>query len=183
MKTTQQGLTLIELMIVIAIIGILATLAVPSFTGLFEASRLKGAVETLTSDLSLARSEAIRKNQPIFFNIETSASTWCYSIGTTAITDVCKCNAATPDAGCSIKQIKSTAFPKVLINKTTFEDSIQFEPIRGQLLTADNAKRTLKITSASNKIIYATARLLGTIKLCSPSGYAGYPSTTGTSCI
>lgn len=48
---TQHGLTLLELVVVIAILGIIASFAVPSFTSSIAQARLKLVVETLRSDL------------------------------------------------------------------------------------------------------------------------------------
>lgn len=44
MKTTQQGFTLIELMIVIAIIGILAAVAIPQYTDYMKRSQVSEAI-------------------------------------------------------------------------------------------------------------------------------------------
>lgn len=57
----NQGFTMIELMIVVAIMAILIALAAPSFTPLIERWRVRDSAETLTSSLYYARSEAIKR--------------------------------------------------------------------------------------------------------------------------
>lgn len=57
----HRGFTMIEVMVVIAIMGVLATLAAPSFTPMIERWRVRQAVESLTSTIYYARSEAIKR--------------------------------------------------------------------------------------------------------------------------
>ncbi len=54
-----RGFSMIELMIVIVIIGIMTSLAVPKFGKTFQRMKLKGAARDLSSDFRLARSKAI----------------------------------------------------------------------------------------------------------------------------
>ncbi len=58
----NKGLTLIELMVVIAIIGILASLAAPSFNTILRQQKVIGEANLLFSLVYIARSEAIKRN-------------------------------------------------------------------------------------------------------------------------
>lgn len=63
--TSCQGFTLVELMVVVALLAILATLATPSWLELLTRNRVRSAVNDFTSSLHLARSEAVRLNSAV----------------------------------------------------------------------------------------------------------------------
>ena len=56
----SKGFTLIELMVVLTITAVLATLAAPSFTRLIQSNTISSSVNTFLADIRFARSEAIR---------------------------------------------------------------------------------------------------------------------------
>jgi len=60
-----SGFTLTELLVVLAVAGILATMAVPSFKSLVQSQRVKNASFELYAALSLARNEAIKRNSDV----------------------------------------------------------------------------------------------------------------------
>lgn len=61
-RRAARGFTLIELMIVLAIAGILLGTGVPAVTGLIRSMRLTSAANDLFAGFLLARSEAVKRN-------------------------------------------------------------------------------------------------------------------------
>jgi type IV fimbrial biogenesis protein FimT len=68
------GLTLIELLMALAVAGILLAIAGPSFREAIQANRLTSAANELTAAVQLARAEAIRNNRRVTLCRSTDSS-------------------------------------------------------------------------------------------------------------
>lgn len=75
----QKGFTLIELMVTIAVLAIAVSIAVPSFQGVIEESRVSTQTNTLISALNLARSEAVKRGNTVGLTAAGGdfAAGWC----------------------------------------------------------------------------------------------------------
>lgn len=160
-----SGFTLVEMMVVIAIITILASVAIPSFGSFFDRHRLRGAADTLFGDLQFARMEAIRNNQFVFVNIKTGSS-WCYGM---KVGSACDCSKPSSDANyCSLKLVNANGNTGTTLSTSTFAADPSFDPVQGLASQAGSAT----FTSTANAQAQISLSLLGMVSLCTPSGSA-----------
>lgn len=189
-----KGFTLIETMIVLALLGILVAMAVPSFSKMIERKRLGGAAEMVYEQLTYAKGQTIKRSKPIRVEFLADGSdTW--QIG---ITDKANCNLTITDEtdanACTIDYDNDSSTADPLLMRTTSLDTdgnsiygkvkmatpsfaggiprTGFNPLRG---TAAGGTVTLN----SNKFNYQLQIRLtsvGRIIVCDPgTGVIGYP--------
>ncbi|TXT40107.1 MAG: type IV fimbrial bioproteinis protein FimT [Comamonadaceae bacterium] len=74
LHSKPHGFTLIEVMVSLAILGLLAALGAPSFSDSIRRFRVKGISDDLMASIQLARVEAIRRGRPVALIRELASS-------------------------------------------------------------------------------------------------------------
>ena len=171
-----NGFTLIELMVVIAVLAIVVTLAVPGMGNFLDSNKLRGAASQLYADMQYARSESIKQNLNISISLTSNGGTsWCYGISTNAscdctITDPTDVTACTlPQSGTNIlKTGQSSDFEGVRITSPSGanQNIATFDPVRG-IATATGS---VVFESHNNLETHVTVSALGKVSACTPSG-------------
>lgn len=76
----QNGFNLLELMVTIAIVGIVAAIAYPSMQEVLAAQRVRAASSAVHESLIMARAEALKRNTTISFVTAGLADGWSVQI-------------------------------------------------------------------------------------------------------
>ena len=73
---TARGFTLLELLVVIAVAAILASIALPNFSSQIASSHAQSLMNQFASDVSWARSKAVASDETVTMNFNNPACTW-----------------------------------------------------------------------------------------------------------
>lgn len=76
----HAGFTLVEIMIGLAIMAILMTMGLPSFTAWLQKGQIRTAAEAIQNGLMLARAEAVRRNTKVGFSMNGPGSSWSVAV-------------------------------------------------------------------------------------------------------
>ena len=155
--TRGRGLTLIEVLATLAITGILAGLAAPSFLSTIARTRLEGVVNGLSIDLQYARSEAIRRRTSATLTVAEGGASYSVSY-------------IVPSTN-AVVTLRTVTMPADVTLAATAP--VVFDALRGiapsQTLTGSNSKLSAQLQVLTNAN--------GRVQTCTPSGeFTGYPA-------
>jgi type IV fimbrial biogenesis protein FimT len=163
------GLTMIELLVTVAILAILGSLAAPSFTTLIDKYRILSASTNLTSDLNLARVEAIKRNSRVLVCISNSTNSGC-AAGNNWGAGWLICVDADYDNTCDVVASTSPNYPNPFVIRSAVSSGLTLTATAGATnivrfnpngtavastlsLTGTSHSRTIAITLTGNIIV------------------------------
>jgi type IV fimbrial biogenesis protein FimT len=94
----HAGFTLVELVIVVAIIGIAASIGAPSYRAWIQNTKVRTATESIFNGVQKARAEALMRNTPVKFTLDAN-SAWTVECVTAALC---------PDLPAGVVEIRSS---------------------------------------------------------------------------
>jgi type IV fimbrial biogenesis protein FimT len=163
----QRGVTLIECCATLAIVGILAGTALPSFDSLVKTHRLEGQAAEMAIDLRYVRSEAVARNQGVRVSFHSTAGGTCTLIHTGSTAD-CNCDSSGTASCTGGSSVLKTLFQPYASGMSIDANvaSMRFDPNNGTVTPA----ATVRVTGADGRAIHHVVNILGRVRSCSPAG-------------
>ncbi|HEY5634622.1 MAG TPA: GspH/FimT family pseudopilin [Burkholderiaceae bacterium] len=178
LKRRATGFTVVELCVAMAVLGVVAVLATPSFEEFRLRERVKGAANNLYADLQFARSESVQRNARVSLAF-TTGTAWCYGIheGNAA----CDCGVAN---SCNIKTVSSADYPRVTMAPASFVSAsgtsnwYLIDPRVGQSIDAAGAAVNGTVQfGIGGRALRGEVNAMGRVRLCAAADpIPGYPA-------
>ena len=187
-RSRVAAFTLIELMIVVALVAIIMALAAPSLRDMILMQRLQGVNAQVVADLAFARSEAVRRGtfvQVRFQSVSGPTGMSCYIIYArpdNLATPQCDCTAAegsrcTSAGTVEIRTVQLPNAESVSVTSLSTFDHITISPRTGALSRADGDLMNSPLALFSVETAIDSSRkfqnyfgLSGRVGYCVPTG-------------
>lgn len=177
----DRGLTIIEIMAVLLVLGVLITLVAPSMRGMIQRQHVQGVHDQIVTDLQLARSELTARPTSIAVQFGGNASITCYTIHTVDAGAACDCT-RTPGQACLpagvVQEIKTVQVPRAqgvsLAASSPSGTTVTFAPPQG-VATPDDL--VINVQGDAGGQLRTSVQSLRSPTVCSPGGsFRGVPA-------
>lgn len=171
----SRGFTLIELIVAMTVLAIIVGYVMSSFSGMLARQRLQAAAENLYDYLTLARTEAISRNNVVYVSV-ISGTAWCFGMDDSA---GCTCNTSND---CQIdgatRVTNNDAYSGITLTSVGAGlNQFSYNERRGMPQnTAGTASVSGNITFTNSQGDSLTLQLnsVGRLKLCTSTSFRGY---------
>ena len=178
-RSYRLGFTLIELMVTIAVLAILVTLAMPSFSDFFDRYRLRGAVDDVISVISNARAESVKTGLDVRVDFAGTTTDWCVAANPAVVPTAgepiveppdCNCSTGTCSAmpGGQVLAVPVNEHGKVSASGPTVMVAFVFDSKLGMITPLGTASATFR-SPTSKYAMQVNVNAMGQASVCRPS--------------
>ncbi|MDM4765108.1 prepilin-type N-terminal cleavage/methylation domain-containing protein [Pelomonas sp. SE-A7] len=168
-----RGITLVEMLVVLAVLGILMAVAAPSIADMIARRRVQMVAAELTTNLAYARSEAGARPMPMLISFGSGSTGSCYTLFIKGNRGGnCNCALGVGNA-CSARGSNNVEFKTVVIPNST-GTSISANVVAAQFnspqMTVTPADVSITVTNHRVGALRLDLGLMGRVASCSPDG-------------
>jgi type IV fimbrial biogenesis protein FimT len=187
-----RGITLIEALVTVAILGIVIAIAVPSAVDWIRIQRVKATAAELATDIQFARAEAVRRSRPISIHFASDVGQTCYTVYAFNGQSICNCTrgagmACPTDHAVLLYELKTVSVPLATGVSVSANQNLLFDATRALPKGLDAIGLSTSLPSLQADIDGGGSRQLrvvtnaaGRPHICAPSGskIIGYAACT-----
>lgn len=151
--TRQRGFTLIEVCLVMALMGIVMGVAIPSYSHFAQRQQLRLAADTLALQLRQARERSISAGVATFVNFRLGKN-WCWGVGSGT---PCDCG----QGDCAFGHARSSEYPAVQLDGAS---NVEFERQLGRALQFGSAR----FSTLKGQRLHVDVNAMGRAQICGP---------------
>lgn len=172
-----RGLTIVELLTVMIVLGILATVVAPSFRGMMVRQRVQGVHDQLLTDLQLARSEQTARSgasTEVAVTFGGNGLISCYTVHTVSAGVACDCTLA-PGSACVpagvVQEVKTVQVARAqgvsVAASSPSGTTVRFLPPQGTVTPTD---MRINVQGDVSGQLRTQLSPVGSPTVCSPDG-------------
>lgn len=165
---TRQGYTLVETLLVLAVLAIALTSSIPAFSGLLDRQRLRAAATALHDVFQAAQGEALRRGATIGLSLRSDDAQWCAAPSDSGACDCLQAGACRL-AGIESPVLDGARFPGVRLDTNFPAGAALFHPPRG---TATAGTARLENRAGRAEVV---VNGLGRIRACASPAFERPP--------
>jgi prepilin-type N-terminal cleavage/methylation domain-containing protein len=191
-KRRQSGLSLIELLVGVLIVGLLVLVAAPSFSRFITVQRLRSISAALVTDIQFVRAEAASRNVKVALKFDNTGSAMTCYVVLTGDVSLCDCNqtpGSTVCTGSAQREIRTVQVQRGLgitlgIPSAQTVSALRFDPATGRVEVASldvfsppTGPFKIEVSNPDVGSLVTAIEVTGRPSTCSPGGQiSGVPA-------
>ena len=174
---TLRGFSLVELIIGVAILGVLLAIAMPAFSNWLRNAKVRTAAESVQNGLQLARAEAVRRNTTVRFQLVDTTNESCAPIATDLSTAVWNwvVSIRSPAGKCQIAPVPEDADPS--------DDELADNPFIIQSRSGAEGSSAATLTTNLSAVVFNSLGRLPSVPVPPGNVTINVASATGELCL